>query len=157
MWQKLLIGFLGLFLLFRFGMIGKRVRPIDLPIWVFGDYWKLKSYIEAMAIHESGNYTNTLSREYFNIFNMICATQRKVDRVGCTPQTDEFDNQKVSWTIYNSYYQAVRDLRMWFEVNKFPLEVSSTVEMAQELRNRGFYTAPLSVYVNGLNNALKTL
>jgi flagellum-specific peptidoglycan hydrolase FlgJ len=148
---KLSAGLLIAYVIFR-EMIKENmnIRPENNPVLFASKYSELTPYIEAQARHESGNYTNRLSREYNNIFSMTKPYVRPETSLGATDRTSSIDNQTNRWQIYRNYTQAIEDLLLWMDYTRFPTRVSSVEEYATQMRVRGFYTAPLSQYISGM-------
>ena len=154
MWQKLLIGFSllsGLFLLWKTTNL-KRIQIQNSLLWYFSKYRELKPYVSAMAKYESGNYTNTLAKEYYNVFSMTMPRSRPEISIGATGETSLIDNQVNQWQIYNSYTMALKDLFLYFDFMDFPDKVNSVDLFVRELKDRGYFTAPYYQYLNGVKN-----
>jgi flagellum-specific peptidoglycan hydrolase FlgJ len=142
---------LGIFL-----KLGKKsnIRPEKNPALLLSEYRGLRSYIGAMAAHESGNYTNKLSREYNNIFSMTTPSKRPQISIGNTGVTGEIDNQVNRWQIYDSYSMAIQDLILWLRYNNFPVKVDGPFHFAMLLRSKGYYTASVESYTKGISKYL---
>lgn len=129
--------------------------PIEfLPSLWFGKYRKLRPYVEAQAKLESGNYTNTLSVKYNNLFGMRAPSVRPSVQAGTVVLTN-VDGGNHRWQVYDSHEQAVKDLTLWFDYTKFPTEVSNSLEFVTELKKRNFFEVSINQYLAGINNYLK--
>lgn len=151
---KLLAGLLlllGIFLRLKKTI---NIRPENNPALLLSDYAELTKYIEAMARHESGNYKNRLSQEYNNIFSMTKPTIRPQISLSSTGFTGQIDNQFNRWQIYENYTQAIKDLLLYFNYTSFPKKIDSVEKFAFELKKRGYFTASLQEYINGLKSNL---
>lgn len=113
-------------------------------IWT-SKYRALLPYIVAQAKLESGNFTSNVYRTDNNMFGM------KVGSSGTpglkSPEGDHYEH-------YPHDAASLMDFLSWLEKKNFPLTVSSSDEYAIELRNRGYFTASLSLYQDGLKKWL---
>jgi uncharacterized FlgJ-related protein len=148
----LLGGLLIPFLIFLNG-INRKIKPQNDYFLYFSKYRKLIKYIAAMARLESGDYTNTLSRDLNNIYSMRFPRVRPATNIGSTVLIG-VDGGNFEWSKYKSYQQATSDLLLWMDYNKFPKQVSSVDQFAQELKNRSYFTSSLSFYTAGLKSYL---
>ena len=108
-------------------------------------YQAYKPFIEAMAKHESGNYTNGLSREYNNIFSMKVPSQRPFERSGETRPFPEG-----IFSAYNSKEQALRDLMLWMNYTRMPDNLTTVDSFVQALRKRRYFEQDLAAYTKGV-------
>lgn len=155
MWRKLLIILVGLLLIFLFGKrTGKRIKPINNPLLLNSRFAAMASLIEAMAKHESGNYSNRLSREYYNIFSMGFPRIRPALNIGSSKAFDSQGKEPSNWSVYSSYDMAIKDLILWFEYTKFPTNLTTPFQFARELKSRGYYTDSFDNYLEGLKRNL---
>lgn len=100
-------------------------------------YRNLLPYVVAQAKLESANFTSKVYKADNNMFGM-----KFVGREGTTRglQAPEFDNGNP--TYYAHYVNdaaSLRDLLVWFELKKFPVQVAGTKEYSEELRKRGYF------------------
>ena len=56
---------------------------------------------------------------------------------------------------YDSYHDSLRDLVDWMDRTYFPDSVSGVQEYVQELKLRGYFTAPMTEYLTGMQYFLK--
>lgn len=103
------------------------------------------SYWVALSKHESGNYTNDLTK-YYNIFSMAVPKKRESLRNGQVWNTG--DKQYMS--TYDSYKTAVLDLVIWVKYTKFPIDINNLDEFVSTLKKDGYFTANAEIYKNGL-------
>lgn len=106
--------------------------------------------IEAMAKHESGNYSNRLTRDYNNIFSMGFPSKRPARNIGSSKAKTNNPLEPANWSVYNSFDQALEDLLLWFDYTKFPTNISDPLTFANALKMRGYYTDSLTNYYQGL-------
>lgn len=145
-YQKYLI-ILPLLLLLSLAGIGQaKAKPEFSLRLVSSPYRRYRKYIAAMARHESGDFTNTLSTKYNNIFSMGYPTRRPASNQGKTPKMIE----GIFHSVYKNYDEAVKDLMLWFDFVNFPKDLSSVDTFAQALRDKGYYTDTVANYTRGL-------
>lgn len=152
--QRLLITLLALSLIFLIGRNILRTKPISSKRIQNSKYSGLAKYIEAMARHESGNYTNRLSKQFNNIFSMGFPTVRPSVNIGSSKALTQNPNEPSNWSVYKSYDQAIEDLLLWFDWTKFPTNISDPLSFATALKSRSYYTDSLANYYNGIKNNL---
>lgn len=133
------------------------IKPIANPVLLTSKYRELAKYVEAQARHESGNYTNTLTKRYNNIFSMRKPYVRPQISVGDSGTISTIDNDSTKWQVYSNYTQAIEDLMLWMDYTRFPKTVGSVDDYSREMRARGFYTAPLSQYTEGMRKQLLSI
>lgn len=148
-----LLGLLSVFALSRMAK-NNNLRPEHSPALFFSEYANYMSYIGAMAKYESGNYKNKLAKDYNNIFSMTTPFQRPQISTGKTKRICNIDNQCTQWQIYNSYSEAIEDLILWLDYNKFPTDLKTVDEFVIELKNKRYFTAPISQYLLGVKKFL---
>jgi flagellum-specific peptidoglycan hydrolase FlgJ len=119
-------------------------RPLDMA-GSLGDRSSLLPYIEAQAIHETGNYSSPLSIRQNNLFGMNVARNRP------------FNGFPVAGSVYagyNSRKDSIDDLILWMDYTKFPLKVSDSLQYVTELKKRGYFTDSIQNYLRGVNSGL---
>jgi hypothetical protein len=125
---------------------------IEANQYGFNDPDNFAKYVVAMSKLESGNYTNTLSK-YDNYFSMREVKERDTVRSG-TVLLVGVDGGNYIWQKYSSPEQAVKDLFLWFKAKRFDKYIYSSTGFVQELRNKGYFTANINTYINGVNSYL---
>lgn len=149
--EKLFLGFLGLCVLFLLrrdqSKASPKIRPIDQN-WMGSRYLGLLPYVEAQAVHESGNYSSDLVNRANNLFGMKRPTNRPFFGIGRT------DND---YAVYRDWRQSVQDLFAWMDYTKFPVFVSGSGQYVAELKKRRYFEDNESNYLNGVNRALLDL
>lgn len=108
-------------------------------------YRALLPYIVAQAKLESANFTSRVYMTDNNMFGM------KVGSSGTpglkSPEGDFYEH-------YKNDGDSLQDLLGWLDKKNFPVRVSSSDEYAIELRKRGYFTATLQLYQDGLKRYL---
>lgn len=113
-------------------------------------YKSLASYIEAQARHETGNFTSNLFLNANNLFGMTVPKKRY--HLGFP--SGILSEDKTEYLGFKNSDESIADLLLWFDNQNFPTSVNGADEYARELKARGYYTAPYSEYLNGLNRFL---
>ena len=149
MLEKLLLGSVVLFVLFlkRTKSEAKQVRPIFQKNSL-GKYESLRPYIDAQAIHETGNYSSPLALEANNLFGMKRPNKRPFLGIGETNS---------GYAKYSSWSDAVADLLVWMDATSFPVNVSGSAQYAEELKKRRYFEDSLITYIKGINRGLADL
>lgn len=104
-------------------------------------------FFDAMAKHETGNFTNTLTK-YNNIFSMGVPFVRPFTRIGTV---------KVGNMVYSTYRnteQASQDLIKWMDWTRFPTNLTTSTQFATQLKQRSYFEDNLNNYINGINRFL---
>lgn len=107
------------------------------------------TWIEAMARHESGNFTNTLSKNYNNIFSMGFP---KFRMNVATPSGFYTEGQQMA--RYDSWDLAIEDLMLWFVYKDFRTDITTVGLFVQELKINGYFTDSVDNYLNGVKRWL---
>lgn len=113
-------------------------------------YSNYDKWIEAMSKHETNNYRSMISEKYNNIFGMGYPFIRPSVNVGKTLEFIEGQNM----SVYASRDQAIEDLLLWMDYNRFPADLKSVEAFANALRQKGYYTDSVDNYLKGLNRWL---
>jgi hypothetical protein len=124
--------------------------PSRTPALLFSRYRKYGKFLDAMAKYESGNYTNSLSTKYNNIFSMGFPKSRKATNIGKTPKL--YEGQFMS--VYRSRNQAVADLLLWFEYNNFPAGLTTVDGFVRALKENGYFAQDEDQYLNGIKSQM---
>lgn len=130
------------------GSSGLMAKPISSRRLKRSKYARYAKWIEAMARHESGNYTSRLAKESNNIFGMGFPYSRTASNDGMT----EYKIEGQYMSNYKNIDQAIQDLLLWFDYNNFPTNLSSVDEFSDKLREKGYYTDSVSNYTNSLKS-----
>lgn len=101
--------------------------------------------IVAQSKHESGNYKNGLT-EYNNIF---ARHYFKADTFATSAGAPGEGHTR--FAKYPSVKSATLSQLWYFKRKRYSMDWSSTYQFAAECKRKGYYEAPLSVYVNALN------
>lgn len=106
----------------------------------------LAKIFAAVSRHETGNYTSAVLRKYNNLFGMKDAKVRQT-----TNRTDKDDSD---YAEYRSAADSVRDLALWLDAVNFPRYADSPSDVVTEMKNRRYFEAPYSKYLEGVERAL---
>lgn len=108
------------------------------------DFWV------AVSKHETGNYTSSLCKNYYNIFGMAVPTKRDSLRNGKV--WVEGDQQYMS--TYANFYDAVLDQLIWIHYTNFPTNITNIDVFVDTLRKDGYFTDSVSAYKEDLKKYL---
>lgn len=114
------------------------------PLWLFTRYRKLRPFILAQKDFESNAGQSSLSRRAFNYFGMRVPSKRFSWRTG---ETNNYS--KYLFPVF-----SLIDLFTYFNYVDFPTDISNVNEYAYELKRRGYFTANLWTYQQGLQQYL---
>lgn len=110
--------------------------------------------IVAQARHETGNYSSYQFKTNNNLFGMKYVKQPLATQGNKSPEGDYYAK-------YASVGASVQDLvNRNYKITKGGISfnqlknASDSTDFAQKLKKRGYYTASVQEYTNGLNNAL---
>jgi hypothetical protein len=100
---------------------------------------ELNDFILAQWKFETGNYKSSLFNRANNATGMRIASKRKQVRTGETN----------GYAVYKDLHQCAEDLGLWFDYVNFP-QAKSLREYVEALKQKGYFTAPLEKYYNGV-------
>lgn len=112
------------------------------------DYWL------AVAKFETNNFTSRLWRDYFNPWGMNRVSVRDTTQIAGTNdyivngEPDEFEGMNKG--VYASADSAVQDIVYYMEYFGYQDSYPSLEAFVTEMKNKGYFTAPLSVYLAGV-------
>lgn len=115
---------------------------------ILGKRKSLYPLIQAQALHETGNLSSNLFLNHKNLFGMKPDRNEFIARGQVTLGNETFNQ-------YDSYHDSLRDLVDWMDRTYFPDSVSGVQEYVQELKLRGYFTAPMTEYLTGMQYFLK--
>jgi hypothetical protein len=121
--------------------------PINSRALANSKFAGLKEYIEAMARHETGNYTSDLYKRANNLFGMRVPTKRPFERSGVTN----------NYSSYCCNEQSIRDFILYLDFVKFPTEVKDDWQFVNELKKRSYFEDNIINYYRGVGTALKNI
>lgn len=107
--------------------------------------------IIAQAKHESGNFTNRLSRKHNNVFSMQHPKKRKTTSLGPLARAEG----RNGYASYASVEDAVEDLLLYFEHYHYPEQYMTTWQYARLLKKKGFYEDKYERYGRGMATFMK--
>lgn len=122
-------------------MAQKRIYPewIRRPISK-SKYKALLPYVVAQVMHETRGLKSNLFLKYNNPLGFKTYGNNK----GVPARDGGYYN------VFSTPEEGIYHLVVWFERKNFPVSVRDARQYAEELRVRGYYTAPVDEYVNGL-------
>ena len=109
-------------------------------------YRSLLPYITAQAKLETGGFTSGVYSTDNNMFGMKW-TQGRRGQVATKGLISPEGNY---YAHYSSDVASLRDLLLWMDYAGFPVSVANSDQYAIELKNRGYFTAGLSLYQSNL-------
>lgn len=116
-------------------------------------YRKLLPYVEAQAKFETDNFTSKVYRTENNMFGMKHPVNRPA--IGVAGGLGDTGSARGVMQRYKNTLDSLRDLFLWMDYTKFPVEVGGVEQYVSEMQSRGYFTVPWDVYVNGLKSYLK--
>lgn len=114
------------------------------PIWLFTKYRRLRPFILAQKDFESDSGQSSLARRAFNYFGMRVPEKRFSWRIG---QTNNYS--RYLFPVF-----SLIDLFTYFNYVNFPTEIENINGYAYQLKRRGYFTANLWKYQQGLQQYL---
>lgn len=102
--------------------------------------------IIAQAKHESGNFTNRLTRRHNNVFSMMHPRVRKTTSLGALARAEG----RNGYASYASIEDAVLDLLLYFDNFHYPDTYMTTWQYARLLKKKGFYEDKYERYARGI-------
>ncbi|MEQ9219284.1 MAG: hypothetical protein RLO17_14640 [Cyclobacteriaceae bacterium] len=107
-----------------------------------------------MARVESGDYTNTLTKEANNIFSMGYPTVRPSANIGSYVLDNAGPDEPKKFSKYKSYDQAIKDLLLWFDYNNFPKDIATLESFVHGLKDHGYFKINVDQYVKAMKGKL---
>jgi len=120
---------------------------------LFSRYIGIAPYIYALSRLESGDFSNTLSTGYNNIFSMKYPTKRPSLNTGSI-LLDGVDGGDYVWSVYSGKSQAVRDFLLWLDYNNAPISFSSSSQFISFLKSKGYFEMDETQYLQSFNSKL---
>tara|TARA_Y100001980_G_C14555446_1_gene343978 strand:+ start:5347 stop:5676 length:330 start_codon:yes stop_codon:yes gene_type:complete len=108
-----------------------------------------------MAKHESGNYTNTLSTKYNNIFSMGYPIKRPAVNAGSTPLDGAGKDEPALFSVYKSRDQAIEDFILWLDYHNFPTNLTRVEDFIAGLKDKDYFTQDEKTYLEGVRTWLQ--
>lgn len=103
--------------------------------------------IAAVARHETGNYKSPLFLNHNNFFGMKAAKKRP-------HYQDYVAKGNLGYAGFNSPANSVRDFVMYLNYVGYPWHFDSVTDLVETMKSHGYFEAPLSEYINGVERAL---
>ena len=134
-------------------LVKRRTSPgrIDWSILNDSEFAQLKPYLIAQAKVESADFQSEIFKKYNNAFGMGCPRKRPTTQTGCSePNYD--GGRRVG--IYSSPNESLRDQILWLRYTRFPKEVYSTEEFAEQMKKRSYFQTDTLTYIKALESWL---
>lgn len=96
-------------------------------------YENYVKFVYSQSLHETGNFTSKLFKEFSNPMGMGVPVYRKSLRNG----EYKAENGEV-FSTYSSVRRGYLDFLIWLEYTKFPADLKTCKEYANEITNRHF-------------------
>lgn len=152
--RKWLIILLVLFVV-SLGLISQaKAKPANSLRLALSPYAKYAKWINAMARYESGDYSNTLTKEANNIYSMGFPSQRPAVNIGSFALPGAGIDEPPLFSKYKNYDQATQDLLLWFKYNKFPTNIGSVESFVHALKDKKYFALDAQSYLAGLKSKL---
>ena len=115
------------------------------------------SFVVTQSMHETADFTSNVFRKLNNGFGMKQPSVRPTLSIGESSIVVKSEGLR-GYATYNNLTDSVNDLLYWLKYNKIDwTKINSFEDYAKFLKSKGYYGDPLSVYLNGMKNALKRL
>lgn len=101
--------------------------------------------IVSQAAHETANFTSQIFRENNNPFGMKLPEQRRTYATG----------ENRGHAVFASIADAVRDYWLYWQYWRLPNTFKDNTEFVTALKIKGYFTAPLKDYINGVDKYYK--
>jgi Na+-transporting methylmalonyl-CoA/oxaloacetate decarboxylase gamma subunit len=102
---------------------------------------KMKVFITAQAMHETGIFTSPLYLNHNNAYGMNMPSKRKTTAIG---QTES------GFAIYDSVEDSIKDLMLYFEEFNAPDTFANSLDYVTWIKSNGYFTDSLKTYSNGV-------
>lgn len=146
---------LVMLLLISLGLIQQtQAEPSTSLRLLTSKYRNYAKWLNAMAKYETGNYSNTLSTDYNNIFSMGYPTKRPSVNQGSTPLAGSGPGEPDLFSVYKSRDQAIQDMILWLEYHNFPTGLTRIEDFIAGLKSHTYFTQDESTYLEGVKRWL---
>lgn len=116
----------------------------------------LAKLITAQATHETGNFKSNVFLKTNNAFGMKVPRVRKTIFILQPSDIVRKSEGATAYAQYSDLKNSVFDLINWLQYNKCDFsQIKNTSDYANFLKQKGFYGAEISEYLNGLNSFFK--
>lgn len=102
-------------------------------------------FVVAQSAHETGGWKSAIFRLNHNLFGMKLPKKRKTTAIG----------EKQGHAIYRSIEQSIEDFILYLRSQGYPLDCVSVGEYCNILVKKGYFEAPVSEYLEGLERNYK--
>jgi len=135
----LLLGFLTALLLL---LSIRKKSPFPKEIYLTEGQMRV---VEAIAKHETGNYTSRVYKENNNLFGMKNPKRRQTTSKGA-----DYNN----YAIYDNIDDSVEDFILWFKFHK--AQISEDLEQTVRfMKDKGYFEDSFENYFNGTKRWLQ--
>lgn len=104
--------------------------------------------LTAQAMHETGIFSDDKYQDANNAFGMKYPKERETLATGETPN---------GYAIYDNIEDSIKDLLLWFEAKELPPVYGDVMVYCQQIREKGYYTAPFLLYASSVKKHFNTL
>ena len=151
-------GLLTLLLLFR---VRKNISAMEYDLLIQkilqgeGYSPEMSRMLAAVARHESANYSSPLFLNHKNFFGMKAAQkQLKPGAPGRPELQDYVAPGEMGYAGFNRAANSVRDMVLYLDYVGAPMHFDSAGALVTFMKSKGYFEAPLSEYINGVERAL---
>jgi len=143
------IFLIGLLLVSALILLAKKTKMLTKSaaikaVFLTSRYALISSYIERLAILESGNYTSRIYKEDNNFTGMGIASIRPQKIKGI----DEIGEGGRPVAIYSNDVQCAEDLLAWFKYHNAPTSFSSDRAFISYLKSKNYFATELETYLS---------
>jgi flagellum-specific peptidoglycan hydrolase FlgJ len=107
--------------------------------------------IIAQAKHESGNFKNSLTRNYNNIFSRL---HSKYDSMSIGNYG--YAEKRTGYAVYKSIDSATISQLQYFKRKKYSMKWSTVEEFAIELKQKRYYTDDINNYIRAMKKHMNS-
>lgn len=108
--------------------------------------------IVAQAMHESGDFTNALTRKHNNVFGMQHPRVRRTTSIGAYGDAEK---KKNIYASYRSVEDAVKDLFLYYEARKINKKQHSISRYVRVLKSKTYFKGSEEKYVQNMRRKFK--
>jgi uncharacterized FlgJ-related protein len=121
-------------------------------IWIaLREHRSLTPLVYAQMMHESDRGRSPLAKKLNNYFGMTTAINRY--QLGRSGTLQPKEDGKATYQQYNSFFQSVRDYKLWLDYTRFPKQIEQLGQLQKfvnELKERKYFGDTKENYFNGL-------
>jgi len=108
----------------------------------------MSKILVAQAVHESGRFTNSLTKKYRNVYALTeCVKNcRYKGRKTLSLGGHGYAEGRYGYSTYHSIDSAAKDMLLYLEARKIPTTFCSVTEYSKFIKAKGYYEASESLY-----------